>query len=368
MSSKFQSSGFKGQRAGFRVAVALWRFSRQNVRILLFLLLSGLVLVSCAPREEGGHRRNLWLHYRAKYLQYLPFLGQGRIIGNRVNCIARIETEIYVACKGGVRRWLGEGFSDHYLATELAGRQVQWLLPLVGGVAAVNENGISLFAGSGWKHLLMPDDQRVISAASWRGKAVLATGTEIYTCDGDKISRQPVLSDLIGRSRQLFSAGSGELLALLPGKLMLIKGRQGVVLRTVRLPDGITAAAVRGIVFGKRIWMASAGGLYGLDEAGEWRLYVAPLLGIAVKRVDAIYMNGDELWLAAASEVAKLSERDLLAENWHGTIYGSQSGLLDAEIGAICVWDREVWVGTRTHGVARFKRPQKTIDDKQEAE
>ncbi len=336
--------------------------------LLFSLLLCGLTLVSCASREEGGRRRKLWLHYRAKYLQYVPYLRQGRIIGNQVNCIARIETEVYVACKGGVRRWFGNGFRDYYLAAELGGRQVQWLLPLAGGVAAVNEGGLSLFAGSRWKHLLMPDDKRVISAAAWVDKAVLATGTDIYICDGDKLSRQRALSELIGRARQLFAAESGKLLVLLPKKLMLIQGRQGVVLRTVLLPDGIDAAAVRGLVMGKRIWLASAGGLYGLDEAGEWRLYVAPLLGIAAKGVDAIYMNGDELWLSAASEVAKLSERDLLAENWHGTIYGTQSGLLEAEIGAICVWDREVWVGTRTHGVARFKRPRQIVDDKQEAE
>ncbi len=327
-----------------------WPAALSTVYCLLFASIV-LALTSCSlPREEGGWRHTLWLHYRANR----PPWGSGLLGGDHVSCVSRIEGEIYIATSKGLSRWRGSSFANYHPRPGPAGEKVLWLFSLPGGVAAAGPQGLSLFNGLEWRQTAIAMPGEITAAAGFKGVAFLAGEGFSLALDGERQKPFPY-PEKVTEVRLLYGC-EDRLVAITHKELVAWRGVPGETQpRVVPLPVG--AGQVNGVTVGKHIWLAASGGVYSLDAAGAWHSYPAPVLGTRERGADAITGNGDELWLACGAELALLSEKDLLRQNWHSTIYGRKSGLPRAVISSICAWDREVWVGTRGRGIARLKRP-----------
>jgi hypothetical protein len=274
------------------------------------------------------------------------------VAADDINCITRAEGEIYIGCGSQLSRWLGDGFRNYPLADE-----VRWVFPLAGGIAAFSPTELGLFAGEHWQRTPLPDGIVTHAVALFAGQVILATGDGIYLGDGVKLTPHRGLSGLVGEAAQLYALGDGSVAALLPRAIVILTPGQPIKHQRLPLPDDVPASDISGIVKGQVLWLAAKQGLFSWSDAAGWQGYLASVLGLDEKRLTAIWLERDELWLAGAAEVALLSEADLLTGKWHSTIYGRQSGLPEAEISALIAWQREVWVGTRGGGAARLKRP-----------
>ena len=303
------------------------------------------MLTSCRlPRQEGGWRHNLWLHYNTR----LPWLDMSYIVPEHVNVLAQIEGELYAAThNGGLLRWRGDGFERHGFPLG----EISAVFPYQGRLGAAGPFGFAIFDGKEWSDTVRAGGDDLAAAGVAEHVLMMDAAGHVAALAGGKIDGLSAC-----KARGLV-AGDGLLVLDCADKLLILREKSGTVaMREVANPWQGEEVVLKSAAQGEQLWLATSRGLYSLDAAANAKNYAAPVLGTRERGVDAVALNGDELWIAAGREVAMLSARDLVAGKWHSTVYGRKSGLPRADITSIVASDKEVWVGTRGRGLARLKR------------